>query len=480
MSRNVNSEFLAKFDDSLKRLSKLNDIITKNTSNKKEFSGFVLSKLQELNKKIKEIVDKIKQIKSQLVLLQGEVNQNTSGIQNKDAEIIKLNEQLKKLTQEKNDLEEFINTETPKNTNKNVELQKEIDEKESKLRELETKNVALNNEKETLQKELSSRGDVQGQHAQEIQQLSEKNKLEVEKMQQENLQQIQELQKQIADKDAQIQSNLQKIQSLEQQIVEKDKKIAEFESTSSNAQQQHQQNADAIKNANDKIAQIESEKIVLQQMNDDLIKRIVAATEVINNATIQLEELTNQNFYDKSSEDVNAIINEIETSLQLIINTIQGTSNSSVAPQPIQQRNRSITYQRQKIFVNDLLKGLKSKGDQVTRTTGNPNNKYLKAYDYINTNLTSTPNISDNDLTNIISNALTSIDIQADAFGIVVKGGYNTSLKKTKKRNKKVKPHYTHKQKGGFVWGKQKTPSIVSSSSKKNKRSTGRGITKRK
>jgi chromosome segregation ATPase len=506
MSRNVNSEFLAKFDDSLRRLSKLNDMISKNTTNKKEFSAFVLSKLQELNVKIKEIVEKIKQIKSQLVLLQGSVNQNTSGIQNKDKEIADLKANLEKLTQEKKNLEDLINNEIPKNTNKNLELQKEIDEKESKLRELESKNVALMNEKEALQKELSNRGDLQGQHAQEIQQLSEKNKLEVEKMQQENIKQIQELQKQIADKDTQIQSNLQKIQSLEQQIVEKDKKIAELESKSSSVQQQQQQNVEAIKSANDKIAQLENEKLALQQMNDDLIKRIVAATEVINNATIQLEELTNQNFYDKSNQDFIAIINEIEASLQQIINTIQGTgtvgqnvknllppppgSITNLPPSPpdsIQQKNRTIVYQNQTLKINDLLKGLKTKGEQVARTTGEQNNKYIKAYNLIS-NIN--PNISDMSLITTVTRALPNIDVDVNALGVLtVKGGNNMSLKKTKKHHKKMKSHYTRKQKGGFLWGKQKTSSIktpktssylVTSFSKKNRRSTGRGVTKHK
>ena len=508
MSRNVNSEFLAKFDDSLRRLSKLNDIISKNTTNKKEFSAFVLSKLQELNVKIKEIVEKIKQIKSQLVLLQGSVNQNTSGIQNKDKEIAELKANLEKLTQEKKNLEDLINNEIPKNTNKNIELQKEIDEKESKLRELESKNAALMNEKEALQKELSNRGDLQGQHAQEIQQLSEKNKLEVEKMQQENIKQIQELQKLIADKDTQIQSNLQKIQSLEQQIVEKDKKIAELESTSTSVQQQQQQNVEVIKSANDKIAQLENEKLALQQMNDDLIKRIVAATEVINNATIQLEELTNQNFYDKSNQDFIAIINEIEASLQQIINTIQGTATGTVGqnvgnnlppppgsitnlppspPDLIQQKNRTIVYQNKTIKINDLLKGLKIKGQQVAITTGDQNNKYIKAYNTIS-NINS--NISDMSLINTIAKALSNIDIDVNVLGVLtVKGGNNIPLKKTKKHSKKVKSHYTRKQKGGFLWGKQKTSSIktpktssylVTSSSKKNRRTTGRGVTKRK
>jgi chromosome segregation ATPase len=343
------------------------------------------------------------------------------------------------------------------------------------LRELEAKNVSLENEKETLQKELSSRGDVQGQHAQEIQQLSEKNKLEVEKLQQENLKEIQELQKQIADKDAQIQSNLQKIQTLEQQIVEKDKKIADFEATCGVAQQEQQQNATAIQSANDKIAQLENEKSVLQKMNDDLIKRIIAATEAINNATSQLEELTNQAFYDKSNQDVSAIINEIEASLQQIINTIQGNTNTAT-PNPSvslsgprqsnqstpEQRNRNINMNGNQSNLNFLLSDLKNKSNDVIRNTGQQNNKYINAYDFIDFNLASNPNMSEDELNMMVKSALSQNGIQLYGNFNKVKGGYNMSLKKTKKYNKKAKSHHTRKQKGGYLWGNQKSSSIKS------------------
>jgi archaellum component FlaC len=86
--------FLLAFDESLRKLNDINAAITKNTENKRKFTGDVLDKLQELHEKVKRIVIKITEIKQKIVALQGQINQNNSGVQAKDAEIVNLKQQI--------------------------------------------------------------------------------------------------------------------------------------------------------------------------------------------------------------------------------------------------------------------------------------------------------------------------------------------------------------------------------------------------
>jgi chromosome segregation ATPase len=490
----------------------LNTSITKNSQNKQQFTGFVLTKLQEIHEKIKAIMIKIKEIKNQVDTLEGQVNQNNSGIQDKDAEIAKLTQQLQQLTSERDSLTSQLANTNNSASEKTTLLQQQIDQNEAKLRELEAQNATLVNEKDTLNKELASRGDVQGQHAQEIQKLSEENKSQIEKMQQENVQQMQELQKQIADKEsqlqanaqqmqelqkqitdkeAQLQSNAQQIQDLQKQIAEKDKQISDHQSSAANTQQEQQQNASAIADVNNKLAQLEQERNALQQQNDDLIQRIIAATNAINSATTQIEKITDEVFFDKKDKDISRVIEEIEASLQEITNTIEGKSVTMVsnsapsnsAPSNSQQKNRNVNVKGITINLNDLMNNLMKKNKDVVKNTGDEKNKYKNAYKYINDTLISSPAISDKDLGLVVENAMKGIDFTSDGS---VRGGYVKVSKKHKKYGKK----YTRKQKGGFTWGKYKktttnpapTTKIMSSlvsSRKKYKMNRGRGVTKR-
>jgi len=485
------SDFLANFESSLNKLNKLNDYITRNTTNKREFTGFVLTKLRELNEKVKLFIIRFNELKAQVVTLQSQINDNSSGIQNKDGEIVNLKVELERLNKEKSDLKEFIDNELPKNTQKNVdlerkseELQVKIDEMETKLRELEAQNVELTNQKNTLQQELSSRGDVQAEHAKSIEELSNKNKAELTKSQQDNaaqidqlqkeiadresksqanVQQMEQIQKQIAEKDNQIQSISQKIQELEQkisekdsQLAEKDRQIAELQQNTSTTQQQQQQNTEAITEATNRIKQLEKEKSDLENDNKDLVQRIIAATDAINIATAQLEELVNQGFYDKSKQDVDVIIKEIEASLQLISNSIQGSnitkvsnSNNSSYDKNIINLNGVLTN------VNSLVRDLQAKSNQLIRNNNGKNvyDKYKAAYESIREFKNQNPNATDDDIKSKTKETLTKYNISISNTGII-QGG-NMNLKKSKKKIRK--PSTTRKQKGGYLWGKQKT-----------------------
>jgi len=550
---NEQQPFLIAFDESLRKLNDINAAISKNTENKKKFTGDVLDKLQELHEKVKRIVIRITEIKQKIVALQGQINQNNSGVQAKESEIVNLKQQLDQLTTEKNTLTTQLS-----DANANItRFQQQIDKNEADLRDLTAKNAELETSRSELDAQLNalradvqSKGDSQTQaHADQLKQLTEQHGAEIQRLNDQiaenqkqiaaNEQKIQELSQQHGSKETQMQdlvnrntelentnkdlegklnvavtdyNNLQsklqqleadlqdrtlegrefldrcekekaviekqieennrKIGDLESVIKERDNQIASLQQNTSDISNSQQAKDAEIANLNNTIVQITNIKNDLEKERDNLRAKIEAATVVITNIVSNLAELTNQKFYDDSMGAVTNKITEIERELENITIEIQD-GNQSNAPQQI---NRTITYQRQKIAINDLLRGLKTKGDQVTKNTGNSSNKYSKAYEMINSNLASNPNISDDQLNSLVGSALNSIDIEADAFGISVKGGYKFNSKKTKKHNKK-QPRYTRKQKGGFVWGKQKTSSIkktktttplTNSSSKKN------------
>jgi len=143
--------------------------------------------------------------------------------------------------------------------------------------------------------------------------------------------------------------------------------------------------------------------------------------------------------------------------------------------------------------LNDLLKNLTDKSNSVIRNTGDSNNKYNSAFDYINKTLESTPNIDDKDLNLVVQAGLqrNGIDFTSDGS---VRGGYVKASRKHKKYGKNGKKSTTRKQKGGFAWGKYKktstsaaptTPTTKSTSSlthsrKKYKMNRARGLTKRR
>jgi DNA repair exonuclease SbcCD ATPase subunit len=356
---------------------------------------------------------------------------------------------------------------------------------ETKLRELEAQNAELTNQKNTLQQELSSRGDVQAEHARSIEELSNKNKAELTKSQQDNAaqidqlqkeiadresklqanaQQMEQIQKQIAEKDNQIQSISQKIQELEQkisekdsQLAEKDRQIAELQQNTSTTQQQQQQNTEAITQATNRIQQLEKEKADLENINKDLVQRIIAATDAINIATAQLEELVNQGFYDKSKQDVDVIIKEIEASLQLISNSIQGsniTTNVSNSINSSYDKN-IINLNGVLTNVNSLMRDLQAKSNQFIRNNNGKNvyDKYKAAYETIREFKNQNPNANDDVMKSKTKEILSKYNINISNTGII-QGG-NMNLKKSKK---KIRIHSTtRKQKGGYLWGKQKT-----------------------
>jgi len=256
---------------------------------------------------------------------------------------------------------------------------------------------------------------------------------------------------------------------LQKQIADKDKQISDHQSSAANAQQQQQQNASAIAEVNNKLAQLEQDRNSLQKQNDDLVQRIIAATNAINSATTQLEELTNENFYNKSNQDVSKIIDEIEASLQEISNSIQGTSNPQAISQggppqipPREQQNLNLNQVSIRGYTLQTLKAaLKTRSSKESDVRGN---KYNQAVLEIENFLASLDRAkaTNNSVKLAIENILNNKGIRFGSNGAVM-GGYNKTNKKHKKQVKS-----TRKQRGGFLYGKYKNTSSKCKNTQKN------------
>ena len=461
--------YLTAFANSLGVLNELNNARIQNDERKKGFTQFVIAKLEELRGKILPIIQQINGLKDQINNLQGQVDQNNGGIVQKDAQIADLTQQLERLNQESAGLR----TQLDAGNQESVRLQGEIDERENRLRALQLEKDRIEAEKNAFDQQLRERGDAEALRAQQIEDLNNQHAAQMEQLQQE-------------------------IQRLQQEIEQRDRQIAANDANAQQQQQDQQNNANAIQELNNRIAAIEGERNALQEENNDLIGRIIAATEAIGNAAEHLRELTDEGFYNTSREEVERKIGEIEAIIQQISNAIQGNGGLQVAaPQQRQRqqrpdRNRNININNRNMNVNDLLNNLREKGADVARNTGDQDNKYNKALRFIEETLQTTPNIQDRELKLVVDAAFNRNAIDFTNEGRI-RGGYKTT-RKHKTRGKK----YTRRQKGGFLYGKYKKTSTIASSStpsskntssllsskststsSKNKKNRGKGISKK-
>ena len=250
----------------------------------------------------------------------------------------------------------------------------------------------------------------------------------------------------------------------------------------------------------------------MQKENNYLIERIVAATNAIKSATEKLEELTDEQFYEQSNQNVSGIIREIEASLEEISNTIQGNNRGRTEPLPPPpprgppgppmppippEPEPELPPDMNNISIHDLSRLVNDKIQQLVKDMGNPRvnpmqkdvikqslNNYTYVYGIIQQNISSP--LRGNALIQKFVPIFKTKDINLYEFLGIPKGGKKYQ-NKNKRNTRKIK------QKGGFLYGKyKKTASsprvrstknasspVYSSNSKKNRRNRSRSFTKR-
>lgn len=425
----ANANFLQEFDDSLQKLSQLNDVIVANTQSRKEYSTAIIQNLKAINEKIKGLLDKVKQLKTQVVGLQAKVDNNTSGITNTEAQINKLEQQISKLTAENTACDNNLNELTTQSTADIAAAQKKIDECEQKLAGLTQQNITIQAEVDALKKAAEGNGD----HATQIDDITKQNAAQLQQLQDANNAKMTDLQNQISQKDAEIarltQESTGNASQLQEQVAKQQADITAYQ----------QQITVLQKQADD-----------LKQENGDLIQRIIAATTAINEATQNLQQLSDPSSYNQA--ELAQAFKEIEKSIQDIYNALEGTTseagpgtkrglndNPDIHLQNMDKKPFSLK-QRQLI---DILK----EKPQKDNFTGGPS-KYAIAL-------------------KAVQNARNEQEVIDGLKGIEIKN--NTVMGGKKRKTKKNK-----KQKGGFKYSNKakRTSFVVSRSTLSNRKSS--------
>jgi len=471
--------FINDFQTSLDNLSRLNTTIADNTTNnQKEFNAHILGRLREIIQKINDLGEKIKTLKSNRDQLQNQANDNTSGINAKDAEITQLKQQIQTLTAEKDKIQQDFTASNQKLTEQIKQMQLNIDQQNVQIQKLTTENTTIQtqianceSQLEALKNDVNTKGTAtQKQHEEIIQRLTDANTQEVTKLTQEKDALIKGLQEQIQQLQAQLQTNQQQIAQLTQEIDKRNQQMAQLQKQISDATSTNGLQLEALKKSiedcNNKITQLENENAQLKTQNADLLQRIQKATAVINSATQNLQTLSNVKI---DPTEIDALLGEVEKSIAAInvtlgengsastssglagaISGLFGTSTPApVAPSPVAPPS----YVSQHLNDQSPLAG-KTYGEIIALL----NNKikslqeqYKQRYTNIRNNLVNAKDKKAAD--EIIQN---NIFLTTDGRGI--KGG-----KKTRK-NRKVK-----KQRGGFTYNLNAKRKPLTSSYRKQK-----------
>jgi len=367
-----NRDFINAFDESLRRLNDINSAITQNTENKRQFTGFVLTKLQELHEKIKAIVKKIKEIKQKIIVLQGQVDENNNNVQGKDSELTRLKEQLDQLTNERNTLNTQLEQVRNDSNANATQMQQQIDAKEAQIRDLTTANAELTNSKNTIEAELNAlradvanRGDAQSQqHAQQLQELTQQHREAIE-----------QLNNQIADNQRQIAENERRIQDLTTQDGEKTRQMQDL--TTANAELENR-NRDLEAQANAVQQQLNTTQTELQTLQQNFTNLEADSRARIEQALQDYRRLEEQIV--ENNRQITALQATIETKDQEILR-LQNDANNVMnvirdKDSEISNLNNQIaeiTIQRDKLqsFSDELERKITEATNAITNASNN-------------------------------------------------------------------------------------------------------------
>jgi len=276
-----NPNFKQEFDNSLQRLAQINTAIDANLRSKQEFSARIVQRLSAINDKVKQLGDAIRALKDQLTTLQGQAAANNTQIADIGTEVNGLRGQIAQLTDERDRAVAELDRVQKQSQADTQALQKRIDDNEANTRQLTDQNMQITQQRDALQAELTQKGDLGAAHAAELKNLTDQNTqallqkdAELAAQQQANATQIQQLQAEIAAKEAEL-----------------NKTITDVGNNTAQLQGQIDQLTREKQQKDDQIAQLQGDIAALQTENQDLINRIIAATQAITEATNRLREL---------------------------------------------------------------------------------------------------------------------------------------------------------------------------------------------
>jgi chromosome segregation ATPase len=426
-----NQQFLQDFQNSMNTLNGMNQKIQDSLRQKQEFSDRLVARLRDINVRIKDLAGQIGQLRANLDALQGQVTNNTGSINGKDRQIAELTRRITDLEAERKQFATQLYDIQKKNGEEQGVLQQQINNAEAQIRKLTGENAALQNQANALTKELASRGDLQGQHAEELRKQTEEFQQQFEKQEAANKLQIDALMKMIGDGDTRINALQKELQARTDEVEGHVKNINE---TQAKTQAE--------------IAQLNQQIVDLRTENDDLIQRIIAATQAIRQATENLELLT-KSVPDGATEDVvNKLFDEIQKSIQNISGMLQGNASAAAASAPALNLDEVIEIPQVgmppiRSEVRNILQELDRKSSQ----SGNVQ-KYINALQQLRE-----PGVTAADIARILRS--NNIDYKNNR----IMGGKNSKK-------------YRKKQKGGFRYNNHSKRRSISSKTSRTSRTS--------
>ena len=290
--------FLDDFQSKMDRLAQIRRDLQASVQFKEQFTNDLKVRLGDINNKIKQLSGLINELKTKATDLETQVNTNMSSIGNKDAELQQLKDQITSLTNEKEALVSTTAQQQESTKTEMARLQGLIDESEAKLREVTQQKEVAENESQALKSELQSKGDQQTAHAEAIKQLTEESQKSLQEQGDKLMQKIIDCEEKIA--------------GFQQQIKDKDIELAQKQKAIDDATGQAQTSAQGLQQQID----------ALKLENQNLIDRIIAATQAINEANDELQNIANTVPNATTKQEVDTLLNEITQQLELSIQNI--------------------------------------------------------------------------------------------------------------------------------------------------------------
>lgn len=469
---------LSEFETIMQALTEKNETIKANVAQKSQFGKQLLDNLTNINNKILDLVSKIKALKYQLNVSSEQVGTNEKLINGHNSQIETLKQEITRLESAKNAAEQQLSELQQKNIEEKNELQANISDCQSQLASLKIENDNIKTESNSIKATLENANQSQREIANQIEEIQKKSleelngrQLELDKKKQELINKQTELENnnaKILELNQTIQESKSRIQDLESELKNKDAEVNGHIENINNQQRASQQQITELKA---KIEQLSNE-------NEDLIKRIISAKNIMQEVFKTLNEITTNNL---PEEDVNALITKINDSIVVISNLLAGStgdngsnngsnSSSQNVPQNADDAIEQLTITQMMILLtnnegtkytslkrrfvlellNNLIKKLNNEG------LAGEEGEVKGIFDYVKQEL-QLPQVK---AMNKSFNEKFYYDETAGElkFRNVTQGGKLRKISKTKKLRKSKKSRKTkklRKQRGGFVYNKR-------------------------
>ena len=473
------TDFLSDFDNSLQKLDRLKDNIATRFRDQDDFSNEILQQLTEINTKIKELSGKINELKEDIIDLQKQIDSIDSFINGLRQENMSLHREIDQLQNEKTAL-----------LSNNEQTRMEQNALQSQINDYEERIATLNTEKTTAQSEIeslkSTNESLTQQYSTDQDERARQFAQEMGEQQEAHIRQLRENQEAFNEE---MKILMSKVEEVELKINELESEKQARESEMIRITSEMESKEDDIKNRSNRI-------IELERMNEELMNRIITATNVINQSIEALDNLTKEIPNVKTQTDIRNLFSQINESIDSINVLLQRSQPGITARGPperpslsrsgaesvvssieVEPEEQATTTTRRispgsflispnteftvsngnKLTLNQIKQAISEKIEQMRRNNTD-NSEFTKKLQKIS-NLN-----SKTELQNLIS----TIDFTENN---TIKGGKTT--RKYKKHNviSKTKKGI---QKGGFVWNthsKRKTittPTFSRKSSSRN------------